>query len=66
MIEKFFFIREKKDEAFIQVDGVHFFSIDEISDKFGISRTVLISQLSKKGNHFLDSEEISHVVTWKS
>ena len=42
------------------------FSIDDFSDKFGISRTILISQLLKKGNHFLDKNEISHKVTWKS
>ena len=64
--KKVFFIREKKDETFIQVDGVNFFDIDEITQQFGLTRTTLINQLIRKKNHFLDQDEISHFVTWKS
>ena len=61
-----FWIREEKDKTFIQVDGENFFSIDKNSEKFGVSRTILINQLLRKDHPFLDSKEISHFVTWKS
>ena len=46
--------------------GEDFFSADEIQERFGVSRTVFFNQLCKKRTHFLDSQEKSHEVTWKS
>ena len=59
--KKVFWIREEETEPFIQVDGE-----EEIRETFGLSRTVFFNQLSKKKTHFLDSQEKSHEVTWKS
>ena len=61
-----FWIREEDTEPFIQIDGTDFFTADEIQQTFGISRTVFFNQLCKKKTHFLDSQEKSHEVTWKS
>ena len=64
--KKVFWIREEETEPFIQVDGEDFFTAEEIRETFGLSRTVFFNQLSKKKTHFLDSQEKSHEVTWKS
>ena len=56
----------KKKTPFIQIDGEDFFTAEEIQERFGVSRTLLFSQLCKKKTHFLDSQEKSHEVTWKS
>ena len=60
-----FIIQEENEIPFIQIDGENFFSIQEILEKFGISRTLLPDQSTpeEKKNHFLDCEEISHHVT---
>ena len=63
--KKVFWIREDK-ERFIQIDGEDFFTAEEIQERFGLSRTVFFNQLQKKKTHFLDSQEKSHEVTWKS
>ena len=64
--KKTFWIQEEDQTPFIQIDGEDFFGTDEIQERFGISRTVLLNQLCKKRTHFLDSQEKSHEVTWKS
>ena len=64
--KKTFWIQNEETTPFIQVDGEDFFTEEEIHERFGISRTVLFNQLCKKKTHFLDSQEKSHEVTWKS
>ena len=64
--KKVFWIREEEESPFIQIDGKHFFTAEEIQERFGLSRTVFFNQLCKKKTHFLDSQEKSHEVTWKS
>ena len=64
--KKTFWIQNEETTPFIQVDGEDFFTEEEIQERFGISRTVLFNQLCKKKTHFLDSQEKSHEVTWKS
>ena len=64
--KKVFWIREEDKELFIQIDGEDFFTAEEIQERFGLSRTVFFNQLQKKKTHFLDSQEKSHEVTWKS
>ena len=64
--EKTFWIQNEETFPFIQIDGEDFFTAEEVQERFGISRTVLFNQLCKKKTHFLDSQEKSHEVTWKS
>ena len=64
--KKTFWIQNEETTPFIQIEGEDFFSADEIQERFGISRTVFFNQLCKKRTHFLDSQEKSHEVTWKS
>ena len=64
--KKVFWIQEEEKELFIQIDGEDFFTAEEIQERFGLSRTVFFNQLQKKKTHFLDSQEKSHEVTWKS
>ena len=65
--KKVFWIREEEEESpFIQIDGKDFFTAEEIQERFGLSRTVFFNQLCKKKTHFLDSQEKSHEITWKS
>ena len=64
--KKVFWIREEEESPFIQIDGEDFFTAEEIQERFGLSRTVFFNQLSKKKTPFLDSQEKSHEVTWKS
>ena len=64
--KKTFFIEEEDQTPFIQIDGEDFFTAEEILGRFGLSRTVFFNQLCKKKTHFLDSQEKSHEVTWKS
>ena len=64
--KKVFWIQEEETEPFIQIDGEDFFTAEEIQERFGLSRTVFFNQLCKKKTHFLDSQEKSHEVTWKS
>ena len=64
--KKTFWIKEEDEAPFIQIDGEDFFTAEQIQERFGISRTVFFNQLSKKKTHFLDSQEKSHEVTWKS
>ena len=64
--KKVFWIQDEEEFPFIQVDGKDFFTAEEIRETFGLSRTVFFNQLSKKKTHFLDSQEKSHEVTWKS
>ena len=64
--KKTFWIQNEETTPFIQIDGEDFFSADEIQERFGISRTIFFNQLCKKRTHFLDSQEKSHEVTWKS
>ena len=64
--KKVFWIREEEESPFIQIDGKDFFTAEEIQERFGLSRTVFFNQLCKKKTHFLDSQEKSHEVTWKS
>ena len=64
--KKVFWIRGEETEPFIQVDGKDFITAEEIREAFGLSRTVFFNQLQKKKTHFLDSQEKSHEVTWKS
>ena len=64
--KKVFLIRDEETEPFIQVDGEDFFTAEEIQERFGLSRTVFFNQLQKKRTHFLDSQEKSHEITWKS
>ena len=64
--KKTFWIQNEEITPFIQIDGEDFFSAEEIQERFGISRTVFFNQLMKKKTHFLDSQEKSHEVTWKS
>ena len=64
--KKVFWIQGEETEPFIQVDGEDFSTAEEIRETFGLSRTVFFNQLQKKKTHFLDSQEKSHEVTWKS
>ena len=64
--KKTFWIQEEDTDPFIQIDGEDFFTTEEIQERFGLSRTVFFNQLRKKKTHFLDSQEKSHEVTWKS
>ena len=64
--KKVFLIQDEEKEPFIQIDGEDFFTAEEIQERFGLSRTVFFNQLAKKKTHFLDSQEKSHEVTWKS
>ena len=64
--KKVFWIRGEETEPFIQIDGEDFFTAEQIQERFGLSRTVFFNQLRKKRTHFLDSQEKSHEVTWKS
>ena len=64
--KKTFWIKEEDEAPFIQIDGEDFFTAEQIQERFGISRTVFFNQLAKKKTHFLDSQEKSHEVTWKS
>ena len=64
--KKTFWIQEEDTDPFIQIDGEDFFTVEEIQERFGLSRTVFFNQLRKKKTHFLDSQEKSHEVTWKS
>ena len=64
--KKVFWIQKEEYKPFIQVDGEYFFTAEEIQERFGLSRTVFFNQLKKKKTHFLDSQEKSHEVTWKS
>ena len=45
-------IKEETDEPFIRIEGEDFFTMWKVTEKFGISRTVLISQLLKKKKSF--------------
>ena len=64
--KKVFWIQREEKMPFIQIDGKDFFTAKEIQETFGLSRTVFFNQLCKKKTHFLDSQEKSHEVTWKS
>ena len=64
--KKTFRIQNEETTPFVQIDGEDFFSAEEIQERFGISRTLFVNQLIKKKTHFLDSQEKSHEVTWKS
>ena len=64
--KKTFWIQNEETSPFIQIDGEDFFTAEEVQERFGLSRTVLFNQLCKKRTHFLDSQEKSHEVTWKS
>ena len=64
--KKTFWIQDEDQTPFIQIDGEDFFTAEEIQERFGLSRTVFFNQLCKKKTHFLDSQEKSHEVTWKS
>ena len=64
--KKTFWIQEEDTDPFIQIDGEDFFSADEIQERFGLARTLFFNQLAKKKTHFLDAQEKSHEVTWKS
>ena len=64
--KKVFWIREEEESPFIQIDGKDFFTAEQIQERFGLSRTVFFNQLCKKKTHFLDSQEKSHEITWKS
>ena len=62
----YFFIQEEEtNEPFLQVDGEDIFDYVEL-EKFGISSQCFLNQILKKKKHFLDSEEITHYITWKS
>ena len=63
---KVFFIQEEEtNEPFLQVDGEDIFDYAEL-EKFGISSQCFLNQILRKKKHFLDSEEITHYITWKS
>ena len=64
--KKVFWIQEEEESPFIQIDGKDFFTAEEIQERFGLSRTVFFNQLCKKKTRFLDSQEKSHEITWKS
>ena len=64
--KKVFWIREEEESPFIQIDGEDCFTAEQIQERFGLSRTVFFNQLCKKKTHFLDSQEKSHEITWKS
>ena len=64
--KKTFWIQAEEEAPFIQIDGEDFFSADEIQERFGLARTLFFNQLAKKKTHFLDAQEKSHEVTWKS
>ena len=64
--KKTFWIQNEETTPFIQIEGEDFFSADEIQERFGLTRTLFFNQLAKKKTHFLDAQEKSHEVTWKS
>ena len=59
---KVFNIQEEK-EKFCSIDGEDFHTFQQIKDKYGISSTVFINQITRKKNFFLDENEISHFVS---
>ena len=64
--KKTFWIQKEEELPFIQIDGEDFFTAEEVQDKFQISRRFFFNQLARKKTHFLDAQEKSHEVTWKS
>ena len=56
------FTIKKEETPFAKIDGKDYFTMNEIEEDFGITRTLFINQLAKKKNHFLDRNEISHNV----
>ena len=48
------------------IDGEEIKSFREIKDKYGISPTLFLNQVSKKKKHFLDRNEILHSVSFFS
>ena len=64
--KKLFGFRMKKQLHLYRSMEKIFSPLEEIQERFGVSRTLLFSQLAKKKTHFLDSQEKSHEVTWKS
>ena len=66
LTEKFSPFKKKMKLLLLKLMGKTIFSIEQVTEKFKVLRTVLITQLLKKKNHFLDFEEISHKATWIS
>ena len=59
---KVFFIQEEKNEKLCSIDGEDFISFEQIKERFGISPTIFLNQITRKKYHFLDENEISHFV----
>ena len=66
--KKVFWIREEEESNHSsRLMGEDFFTAEEIQERFGLSRTVFFNQLCRRRKtHFLDSQEKSHEITWKS
>ena len=58
-----FFIKEERDEKLCSIDAEDYQSFQQIRNRFGISPTVFLNQISRKQNSFLDQNEISHFVS---
>ena len=56
------FIQEEKDEKLCSIDNEDFTSFGQIKERFGISPTVFLNQISRKKRHFLEKDEITHFV----
>ena len=52
-IKKTFWIQNEETTPFIQIDGEDFFTVEQIQERFGVSRTSLFNQLCRKENSFL-------------
>ena len=59
---KVFYIYEEK-EKLCSIDGEDFHTFQDIKDKYGISSTVFLNQITRKKKSFLDKNEISHFVS---
>ena len=59
---KIFYIQEEK-EKFCSIGGDDFHTFQDIKDKYGISSTVFLNQITRKKKSFLDKNEISHFVS---
>ena len=57
---KVFFIQTEKDEKLCSIDNEVFTSFEQIKERFGISPTLFLNQITRKKCHFLDANEISH------
>ena len=65
--KKTFWIQNEETTPFIQIDGEDFFHCGTNSGEiWSFSKRLCLINFCRKKTHFLDSQEKSHEVTWKS